>query len=78
MHIFFINLGFTQLQYSFQVIADKKQKLLDNTKEVKEISGKKRKALLDLLLEEHLQNQSLTEEDIREEVDTFAFEVSNN
>ncbi|GIX98377.1 cytochrome P450 4V2 [Caerostris extrusa] len=35
--------------------------------------GKKRKAFLELLLELHLQDPSFTEEDVREEVDTFMF-----
>ncbi|GIY91741.1 cytochrome P450 4V2 [Caerostris extrusa] len=37
------------------------------------ILGKKRKAFLELLLELHLQDPSFTEEDVREEVDTFMF-----
>ena len=38
----------------------------------------RRKALMDILLEHHLTDKSLTEEDIREEVDTFAFAVKMN
>lgn len=35
----------------------------------------KRKAFLELLLEHHLMDESFTEENIQEEVDTFMFEV---
>ncbi|XP_054715982.1 cytochrome P450 4V2-like [Uloborus diversus] len=58
--------GFTR-----SVIHEKKQKLLDGNTE---FLNRKRKALMDSLLEQHVQNGNLSEEDIREEVDTFAFE----
>ncbi|GFT35166.1 cytochrome P450 4V2 [Nephila pilipes] len=59
--------GFTR-----SVIQEKKKKLLRGEENVNE--KRKRKALMDVLLEHHIQMKDLTEEDIREEVDTFAFE----
>ncbi|KAG8177132.1 hypothetical protein JTE90_012015 [Oedothorax gibbosus] len=58
--------GFTRM-----VIQEKKKKLLCG---VSDTSKRKRKALMDVLLEHHLETKKCTEEDVREEVDTFAFE----
>ncbi|GIY11493.1 cytochrome P450 4c3 [Caerostris darwini] len=58
--------------FTLSVIDEKKKKLLSRDSETG--TKNKRKALMDVLLEHHLQTKDLTEEDIREEVDTFAFE----
>ena len=53
---------------------------MDNVAKVDEssfISSKRRMAFLDMLIEQHLKDpQAFSELDIREEVDTFMFEVS--
>ncbi|GBM97371.1 Cytochrome P450 4V2 [Araneus ventricosus] len=70
--------GFTR-----KVIKDKKADMIasgklspvtDKAPEGSPMQRKRRKAFLELLLEHHLKDPTFTEEDIREEVDTFMFE----
>ncbi|GBM28366.1 Cytochrome P450 4c3 [Araneus ventricosus] len=61
IHIYF--------HYSSQIIQDKKKRYLSGQRDQ---DNRKRKALLDLLLDRHMEAGELSEEDIREEVDTFA------
>ncbi|XP_022651607.1 cytochrome P450 4c3-like isoform X4 [Varroa destructor] len=69
--------------FTRKVIQDRKAELLKEKNGELEITQnqpdqhmgvKRRKAFLDLLLGHHLQNNALSLEDIREEVDTFMFE----
>lgn len=58
--------------FTRKVIRDRKTEIL-NQNSMKQ-DGERRKVFLDLLLDHHINSGELTEEDIREEVDTFMFE----
>lgn len=72
--------------FTRKVIRDRKAEILNRTstiryrrtenglEEVENSEKDRRKAFLDLLLDHHIRTGELTEEDIREEVDTFMFE----
>ncbi|XP_055948627.1 cytochrome P450 4V2-like [Argiope bruennichi] len=57
--------------FTISVIKKKKARYLQNQEEFEK---KKRKALMDMLLERHFKFQDMNEDDIREEVDTFIME----
>lgn len=58
--------------FTESVIKARRDELLTNGEEINE---KKKKALLDLLLTTTMDGKALTNSDIREEIDTFMFEV---
>ncbi len=63
--------------FTRKVIRDRKAEILNNHSSIlfKTSDGEeRRKAFLDLLLENHINGGEMNEEDIREEVDTFMFE----
>ncbi|GIX99690.1 cytochrome P450 4V2 [Caerostris darwini] len=57
--------------FTNKLISEKKEARLAQTVEQK--SGHRKLAFIDLLIEEHITNNSLTENDIRHEVDNFTF-----
>lgn len=57
--------------FTEKVIKQRRNELINNFDE----SDKKKKALLDLLLTTSIDGKGLTDLDIREEIDTFMFEV---
>ncbi|XP_015918285.2 cytochrome P450 4C1-like [Parasteatoda tepidariorum] len=77
----FLNTSAIVHEFTDKLISERKQAKLERRmssvdSQVSNDSSYKRKkrALLDLLLDEHIQNNSISETEIREEVDTFTFE----
>lgn len=67
-------------EFTDKVIVARREKLLSGNAEVSEhgddvYGGRKKMALLDILLQSKVDGKFLTNEDIREEIDTFMFEV---
>jgi cytochrome P450 family 4 len=69
--------------YTNNVINSKRRELEEKRKDTKwrvvdDLGRRKKKVFLDLLLEGTVDGQSMSDKEIREEVDTFMFGVNNN
>lgn len=66
--------------FTDKVIVARREKLLRGSETVENedegFSGRKKMALLDILLQSTIDGKFLSNEDIREEIDTFMFEVN--
>ncbi|XP_071034991.1 cytochrome P450 4C1 isoform X1 [Parasteatoda tepidariorum] len=77
----FLNASAFVHEFTDKLISERKQAKLKRRMSSDDSEGsnesnykRKKRALLDLLLDEHIQNNSISEAEIREEVDTFTFE----
>jgi cytochrome P450 family 4 len=70
-------------EFTDDVIMKRREKLLReqndaiNQNDDNEFGKKRKKALLDILLQSTIDNKPLSNQDIREEIDTFMFEVKH-
>lgn len=65
-------------KFTESVIKARREELLNNIHEKADSDARKKKALLDLLLTATVDGKGLNDLEIREEIDTFMFEVSQN
>lgn len=64
--------------YTNDVIKSRKRELCDKMNSFQNGFGKRRLAFLDLLLQSTIDGRPLADDEIREEVDTFMFEVTSS